>query len=78
MTPPPTDFSPLLFRGQGSFGINTAGQREDTTNWLVNGINLNDNVQNQITFSPPSILLLNTRSTTHPFPPNMAATRALS
>lgn len=40
-------------RGQGSFGINTAGQREDTTNWLVNGINLNDNVQNQITFQPP-------------------------
>src|SRR6266850_275570 len=25
----------------------------DTTNWLVNGINLNDNVQNQITFQPP-------------------------
>jgi hypothetical protein len=40
-------------RGQGSFGINTGGQREDTTNWLVNGINLNDPVQNQITFQPP-------------------------
>jgi hypothetical protein len=31
----------------------TAGQREDTTNWLINGINLNDPVQNQVTFQPP-------------------------
>jgi len=54
VTPPANGFLfPRHLRGQGSFGINTAGQREDTTNWLVNGINLNDPVQNQITFQPP-------------------------
>jgi len=53
MTPPANGFLSAPLRGQGSFGINTAGQREDTTNWLVNGINLNDIVQNQITFQPP-------------------------
>src|SRR5882724_7231064 len=53
VTPPANGFLSAPLRGQGSFGINTAGQREDTTNWLVNGFNLNDNVQNQITFQPP-------------------------
>jgi hypothetical protein len=53
VTPPANGFLSAPLRGQGSFGINTAGQREDTTNWLVNGVNLNDNVQNQITFQPP-------------------------
>src|SRR6266481_1422065 len=53
MTPPANGFLSAPLRGQGSFGINTAGAREDTTNWLVNGINLNDNVQNQLTFQPP-------------------------
>jgi len=53
VTPPANGFLSFPLRGQGSFGINTAGQREDTTNWLVNGVNLNDNVQNQITFQPP-------------------------
>jgi hypothetical protein len=53
LTPPANGFLSAPLRGQGSFGINTAGQREDTTNWLVNGVNLNDNVQNQLTFQPP-------------------------
>ena len=53
ITPPANGFLSAPLRGQGSFGINTAGQREDTTNWLVNGVNLNDNVQNQLTFQPP-------------------------
>jgi Carboxypeptidase regulatory-like domain/TonB dependent receptor-like, beta-barrel len=53
ITPPANGFLSFPLRGQGSFGVNTAGQREDTTNWLVNGINLNDVVQNQITFQPP-------------------------
>ena len=53
VTPPQNGFLSAPLRGQGSFGINTAGAREDTTNWLVNGINLNDPVQNQITFQPP-------------------------
>jgi hypothetical protein len=53
MTPPANGFLTAPLRGQGSFAINTAGDREDTTNWLVNGINLNDNSQNQVTFQPP-------------------------
>ena len=53
ITPPANGFLSFPLRGQGSFGVNTAGQREDTTNWLVNGINMNDPVQNQITFQPP-------------------------
>jgi Carboxypeptidase regulatory-like domain len=53
ITPPANGFLSAPLRGQGSFGINTAGQREDTTNWLVNGVNLNDIAQNQITFQPP-------------------------
>jgi outer membrane receptor protein involved in Fe transport len=53
VTPPANGFLTAPLRGQGSFAINTAGQREDTTNWLVNGINLNDPVQNQVTFQPP-------------------------
>ena len=53
VTPPANGFLTAPLRGQGSFAINTAGQREDTTNWLVNGINLNDPAQNQVTFQPP-------------------------
>lgn len=53
VTPPQNGFLTAPLRGQGSFAINTAGNREDTTNWLVNGINLNDPVQNQVTFQPP-------------------------
>jgi hypothetical protein len=53
VTPTANGFLTAPLRGQGSFAINTAGQREDTTNWLVNGINLNDPVQNQVTFQPP-------------------------
>ncbi|MGB7282036.1 MAG: carboxypeptidase-like regulatory domain-containing protein, partial [Candidatus Acidiferrum sp.] len=53
ITPPQNGFLTAPLRGQGSFAINTAGQREDTTNWLINGINLNDPVQNQVTFQPP-------------------------
>jgi hypothetical protein len=30
----------------------TAGNREDTVNFMINGVNLNDIVQNQITFQP--------------------------
>jgi len=52
VTPPQNGFLTAPLRGQGSFGINTAGNREDTTNFMINGINLNDMVQNQITFQP--------------------------
>src|SRR6266446_5296854 len=68
VTPPANGFLSAPLRGQGSFGINTAGQREDTTNWLVNGINLNDPVQNQITFQPPIDTLAEYRIDNSAFP----------
>jgi outer membrane receptor protein involved in Fe transport len=52
VTPPQNGFLTAPLRGQGSFAFNTAGNREDTVNFMVNGINLNDMVQNQVTFQP--------------------------
>jgi hypothetical protein len=52
VTPPQNGFLTAPLRGQGSFGLNTAGSREDTVNFMINGVNLNDMVQNQITFQP--------------------------
>lgn len=52
VTPPQTGFLTAPLRGQGSFAFNTAGNREDTVNFMINGINLNDMAQNQITFQP--------------------------
>ncbi|HET6891929.1 MAG TPA: carboxypeptidase regulatory-like domain-containing protein [Pyrinomonadaceae bacterium] len=52
VTPPQNGFLTAPLRGQGSFAFNTAGSREDTVNFMINGINLNDQVQNQITFQP--------------------------
>jgi hypothetical protein len=39
-------------RGLGASAFITAGNREDSTNFQVNGVNLNDMAQNQITFQP--------------------------
>lgn len=50
---PQSGFLTAPLRGQGPLAFNTAGGREDTTNFMVNGINLNDMLQNQITFQPP-------------------------
>ena len=52
VTPPQAGFLTAPLRGQGSFAFNSAGNREDTVNFMVNGVNLNDMVQNQITFQP--------------------------
>src|SRR5216110_3422334 len=52
VTPPANGFLTAPLRGQGSFGINTAGQREDTVNFMINGINLNDMANGQVTFQP--------------------------
>ncbi len=52
VTPPQNGFLTAPLRGQGSFGLNTAGGREDTVNFMINGINLNDMANNQITFQP--------------------------
>src|SRR6266853_5725036 len=38
--------------GIGISGINASGTREDSTNYLFDGINISDMVQNQITFQP--------------------------
>ena len=39
-------------RGLGANSFITAGQREDSANFQINGVNLNDMSQNQITFQP--------------------------
>lgn len=52
VTPPQNGFLTAPLRGQGSFAFNSAGNREDQINYMINGINLNDPVQNQITFQP--------------------------
>jgi len=53
VTPPQNGFLSPPARGQGSFALNTAGNREDTVNFQINGINLNDQINNIITFLPP-------------------------
>ena len=50
--PPANGFLTAPLRGQGAFGIVTAGEREDTTNYMINGINLNDMANAQVTFQP--------------------------
>jgi hypothetical protein len=52
VTPPANGFLTAPLRGQGSFAFNTAGAREDSINFMINGINMSDPVQNQITFQP--------------------------
>lgn len=49
---PQNGFLTAPLRGQGALAFDTAGNREDTTNFLINGVNLNDMSQNQITFQP--------------------------
>jgi hypothetical protein len=39
-------------RGQGSFSFMTAGNRETSVNFMINGINLNDLSNSQVTFQP--------------------------
>jgi hypothetical protein len=50
VTPPANGTAPL--RGQGFIGFNTAGNRADGVNFMVNGVNLNDISNQQITFQP--------------------------
>ena len=53
VTPPQNGTLSPSARGQGSFALNTAGNREDAVNFQINGINLNDQINNIITFLPP-------------------------
>jgi carboxypeptidase family protein/TonB-dependent receptor-like protein len=52
VTPPANGFLTAPIRGQGSLAIDSAGQRETAGNFLVNGINLTDKANGQITFQP--------------------------
>lgn len=52
VTPPANGFLTAPLRGQGSFAYNSAGAREDAINFMINGVNLSDMVQNQVTFQP--------------------------
>src|SRR5258705_10111439 len=57
VTAPPGAFSAAPMRGLGSLAINTAGNREETVNYMVNGITLNDLAFSSVSFQPP----INTR-----------------
>jgi Carboxypeptidase regulatory-like domain/TonB dependent receptor len=52
VVPPVTGSLTGASRGLGANSYDTAGQREDSVNFMINGINLNDASQNQITFQP--------------------------
>ncbi|PYS49497.1 MAG: hypothetical protein DMG13_23345 [Acidobacteria bacterium] len=52
VTPPANAGLGAPLRGQGFFGFNTAGNREDGVNFMLNGINLNDISNQQVTFQP--------------------------
>ncbi len=53
VTPPQSGFLTAPTRGGGSLALNTAGNREDTVNFQVNGITLNDQLNNTLVFNPP-------------------------
>jgi hypothetical protein len=53
--------------GIGMSGINASGTREDSTNYTVDGINLSDMVQNQITFQPNIDMIQEFRVQTNSF-----------
>ncbi|HEX4067115.1 MAG TPA: carboxypeptidase regulatory-like domain-containing protein [Acidobacteriaceae bacterium] len=52
VVPPVTGSLTAASRGLGANSYDTTGQREDSANFMINGINLNDASQNQITFQP--------------------------
>jgi len=61
-------------RGQGSFSFNSAGAREDSVNFMINGINLSDPNQNQITFQPTINTIDEFKIDNPPSAPNTDAT----
>ncbi|HEU4874533.1 MAG TPA: carboxypeptidase regulatory-like domain-containing protein [Pyrinomonadaceae bacterium] len=52
VTSPQGAFSSAPIRGLGSFSITTAGNREETVNYVINGITLNNLTNSSITFQP--------------------------
>ena len=53
VTPPQGAFSASPARGLGSLAINTSGNREETVNYMVNGITLNNLTFSSISFQLP-------------------------
>src|SRR6476620_5731920 len=53
VTPPQNGFLSPPTRGGGSLGLNTAGNREETANFQINGITINDQLVNLLLFNPP-------------------------
>ena len=52
VTPPQGAFSGAPMRGLGSLAFNTAGNREETVNYQINGITLNNLTFSSISFQP--------------------------
>jgi hypothetical protein len=52
VTPSQNGFNTTPTRGLGAFGINTAGSRDNTVNYVINGITLNDQLFSAIMFQP--------------------------
>jgi len=52
VTPPQGAFSAAPIRGLGALAINTAGNREETVNYVINGITLNNLTFSSISFQP--------------------------
>ena len=52
VTPPQNAVLSAPLRGQGSFSFFSAGNRETSVNFMINGINLNDLSNSQVTFQP--------------------------
>ena len=52
VTPPQNAGLSAPLRGQGSFSFFSAGNRETAVNFMINGINLNDLSNSQVTFQP--------------------------
>ena len=52
VTPPQNGFSTAPVRGLGTLTFNTAGNREDSVNFMINGITLNSPTLTSISFQP--------------------------
>ena len=52
VTPSTNGFSTTPSRGMGALAINTGGNREETVNYLINGITLNNMAFSSISFQP--------------------------
>jgi len=52
VTPPQSGSAAIPVRGSGAFAINTAGNREETVNFVINGITLNNQWFGSLNFQP--------------------------